>query len=220
MIICQLKWSMVFYILVGLKKSFDILQSSNPGSRSPSVIFSTVAINASNRVSGGKRLFLASLQQTCDEYLYWNINKSKLAFLLQKYSGDFWVIWSSFPCSPCYPCSPNLLHVLPSGMAGFNNFCSSNTQTVQERKKEINNEKGGQNEAGHLCKCKPSVGITSSDGTCLCNHARLQVWPTGKLIDVMTDSWFLKPPYQYLKISIKCLRDKFQMFQTFIKSFL
>ena len=33
----------------------------------------------------------------------------------------------SFPCSqcsPCYPCSPNLIHVLPSGMAGFNNFCS------------------------------------------------------------------------------------------------
>ena len=29
-----------------------------------------------------------------------------------------------FPCSPCYPCSPNLLHDLPSGMAGFNNFCS------------------------------------------------------------------------------------------------
>ena len=33
----------------------------------------------------------------------------------------------SFPCStcsPCYPCSPNLLHVLQSGFAGFNEFCS------------------------------------------------------------------------------------------------
>ena len=103
---------------------------------------------------------------------------------------------------------------------GWRDSTISAAPTHKQFKKEKNNEKGGQNEAGHLCKCKPSVGITSSDGTCLCNHARLQVWPTGKLIDVMTDSWFLKPPYQYLKISIKCLRDKFQMFQTFIKSFL
>ena len=51
--------------------------------------FSTVAINAVNRVSGGKRLFLGSLQQTCNEYLYLNINKSNLVFLLQKSSGDF-----------------------------------------------------------------------------------------------------------------------------------
>ena len=41
-----------------------------------------------------KRLFLTSLQQTCNEYLYFNINKSKLAFLLQKSSGDFWVIFT------------------------------------------------------------------------------------------------------------------------------
>ena len=53
------------------------------------MIFSTLAINAINRVSGGKRLFLAFLQQTCNEYLYLNINKSKLAFHLQKSSGDF-----------------------------------------------------------------------------------------------------------------------------------
>ena len=52
--------------------------------------------NAVNRMSGGKRLFLASLQPTCNEYLYLNINKSKLAFLLQKSSGDFWVIWLMF----------------------------------------------------------------------------------------------------------------------------
>ena len=83
------------------------------------MIFSTVAINAVNRVSGGKRLFLASLQQTCNEYLYLNINKSKLAFLLQKSSGDFWVIWlmfsifsifSLFSMLPMFskltPCSP------------------------------------------------------------------------------------------------------------------
>ena len=60
------------------------------------MVFSTFAINAVNRVSGGKRLFLASLQQTCNEYLYLNINKRKLAFLLQKSSGDFLVIWLMF----------------------------------------------------------------------------------------------------------------------------
>ena len=70
-------------------------------------------------VSVGKRLFLASLQQTCNEYLYLNINKSKLAFLLQKSSGDFWVIrlmfsifsmFSMFFMLPVFskltPCSP------------------------------------------------------------------------------------------------------------------
>ena len=56
------------------------------------MILSTVAINAVNRVSGGKRLFLASLQQTCNEYLYLNINKCELAFLLQKPSSDSLVI--------------------------------------------------------------------------------------------------------------------------------
>ena len=84
----------------GLQKSFDVLQFwADPGSCSPSahviIIFSTVATNAVNRVSGGKRMFLASLQQTCHEYLYLN-KKSKLAFLLQKSSGDFWVIWLMF----------------------------------------------------------------------------------------------------------------------------
>ena len=40
-----------------------------------------------------KRLVLTSLTQTCNEYLYLNINKCiKLAFLLQKPSSDFWVI--------------------------------------------------------------------------------------------------------------------------------
>ena len=39
-----------------------------------------------------ERLFLASLQQTCNEYLYLSINKSKLALLLKKSSG-FRVIW-------------------------------------------------------------------------------------------------------------------------------
>ena len=107
----------------GLQKSFDVLQFwADPGSCSPSayvMIFSTVAINAVNRVSGGKRLFLASLQQTCNEYLYLNINKSKLAFLLQKSSGDFWVIsWRT----------GEHLHV---GMAGCNDFCSpGNTSTA------------------------------------------------------------------------------------------
>ena len=38
------------------------------------------------------RLFLTSLKQTCNEYLYLNINKCKLAFLLQKPSSDFGVI--------------------------------------------------------------------------------------------------------------------------------
>ena len=52
---------------------------------------------AENRVSGGKRLSLASLQQTCNEYIYLKINKSKLAFLLQKSSGAFWVILLIFP---------------------------------------------------------------------------------------------------------------------------
>ena len=33
--------------------------------------------------------------------------------------------------SPCYPCSPTLLHVLPSGMAGWNDFCSPATEIVQ-----------------------------------------------------------------------------------------
>ena len=54
---------------------------------------STIVINAVNRVSVGKILFLASLQQTCNEYLHLNINKCKLAFLLQKPSSDYWVIW-------------------------------------------------------------------------------------------------------------------------------
>ena len=30
----------------------------------------------------------------------------------------------SFPCSPCSPRAPNLLHVLPSGMVGWNDFCT------------------------------------------------------------------------------------------------
>ena len=40
------------------------------------------------------------------------------------------LIFSIFLCSPCYPispcspCPPNLLHVLPSGMAGWSNFQS------------------------------------------------------------------------------------------------
>ena len=84
----------------GLQKSFDVLQFwADPGSCSSSayvMISSTVTINAVNGVSGGKKLLLASLQQTCNEYLYLNINKSKLAFLLQKSSGDFWVIWLMF----------------------------------------------------------------------------------------------------------------------------
>ena len=123
------RWPKIFSFLSwllclpGLQKSFDVLQFwADPGSCSPSayvMIFSTVAINAVNRVSGGKRLFLASLQQTCNEYLYLNINKSKLAFLLQKSSGDFWVIWlmfsifsifSMFSMLPMFskltPCSP------------------------------------------------------------------------------------------------------------------
>ena len=81
------------------------------------MIFSTVAINAVNRVSGGKRLFLASLQQTGNEYLYLNINKSLLfsfKSLLVTFESSGWC-FPFFPCSPCYPCSPNLLHVLPSG---------------------------------------------------------------------------------------------------------
>ena len=86
-----------FSKFLGLQKSFVVLQFwADPGSCSPSaciMISSTVTINAINRVSGGKKLFLASLQQTCYEYLYLNINKSKLAFLLQKSSGDFWVIF-------------------------------------------------------------------------------------------------------------------------------
>jgi len=43
-------------------------------------------------VSEGKTLFLTSLQQTCNEYLYLNINKCELAFLLQKPSSDSLVI--------------------------------------------------------------------------------------------------------------------------------
>ena len=30
----------------------------------------------------------------------------------------------SFPCSPCSPRAPNLLHVLPFGMVGWNDFCT------------------------------------------------------------------------------------------------
>ena len=39
-----------------------------------------------------KRLFLTYFKQTCNEYLYLNINKCKLAFLLQKPFSDFGVI--------------------------------------------------------------------------------------------------------------------------------
>ena len=31
----------------------------------------------------------------------------------------------SFLCSPCSPRAPNLLHVLPSGMVGWNDFCTN-----------------------------------------------------------------------------------------------
>ena len=81
-------------------------------------------------MSGGKILLLASLQQTCNEYFYLNINKSKLAFLLLTFESSQLEnrrtspCFLSFPCSPCHPCSPNLLHVLQSGIAGFNEFCS------------------------------------------------------------------------------------------------
>ena len=52
-------------------------------------IFRTVTRNAVNKCLKEKRLFLTSLKQTCNEYLYLNINKCKLAFLLQKPSSDF-----------------------------------------------------------------------------------------------------------------------------------
>ena len=45
-----------------------------------------------------KRLFLTSLQQTCNKYLYLNTNKCKLVFLLQKSSCDFRVIWLIEAC--------------------------------------------------------------------------------------------------------------------------
>ena len=36
-----------------------------------------------------------------------------------------------FPCSPCSPCAPNLLHVLPSGMVGWNDFCTPAASLVK-----------------------------------------------------------------------------------------
>ena len=84
----------------GLQKSFDVLQFwADPGSCFPSayiMISSTVTINTIKKSVRRKKQFLASLQQKCNEYLYLNINKSKLVFLLQKSSGDFWVIWLMF----------------------------------------------------------------------------------------------------------------------------
>ena len=71
-------------------------------------------------MSGGKRLFLASLQQTCNEYLYSNINKSKLAFLLQKSSGEHLHVFHLFHVLHV----THVTHVLQSGIAGFNEFCS------------------------------------------------------------------------------------------------
>ena len=56
-----------------------------------------------------KRLFLTSLKQTCNEYLYLNINKCKLACLENRKHL-------------------HALHMLPSRMVGWNELCNPATE--------------------------------------------------------------------------------------------
>ena len=65
-----------------------------------------------------RNLFLTSLKQTCNEYLYLNINKCKLAFL-----GEQENISMFSTCS-------KLLHVLPSRMIGWNELCNLVPQRI------------------------------------------------------------------------------------------
>ena len=60
----------------------------------------------------GKRLFLTSLKQTCNEYLI-KFSENQSAPKLENRKT-----------SPCFPCAPNLLHVLVSWIPGYHNLCS------------------------------------------------------------------------------------------------
>ena len=64
------------------------------------------------RVFEGKKLFLTSLKQTCNEYLI-KFSKNQSAPKLENRKT-----------SPCSPCAPNLLHVLISRIPGYHNLCS------------------------------------------------------------------------------------------------
>ena len=87
----------------------------------------TRSLNVVNRVSGGKRLPFNK---------HAIIIERELTFLIQKFQRKDTNIFGSSQSenrrisqlvnrrtSP-YPCSPILLHVLPSGKAGWNEFCS------------------------------------------------------------------------------------------------
>ena len=83
-------WVNPIYRLTQNIELLDVLQSwAYTRLCSPSA---SVAINTVTRVSAGEIFFLASGQQAFNEYLCLKINNYNLAFLLQKYSGDFWVI--------------------------------------------------------------------------------------------------------------------------------
>ena len=70
-----------------------------------------------------EKTFLTSLKQTCNDYLYLNINKCKLA----PRTGAWFSENQSAPMlenRKTSPCSPNLLHVLPSQRVGWHKLCS------------------------------------------------------------------------------------------------
>ena len=77
------------------------------------------------------QIFLAlNLSWRTWEYLSWRTGEH-----LSWRTSDYLHVFHLFHVlhvlqSPCCPCSPNLLHVLPSGMAGWNNFCSPEREDV------------------------------------------------------------------------------------------
>ena len=69
-------------------------------------------------MSEGKQVVLASLKQTCNEYLI-KFSENQSAPRLE--NGK---------TSPCSPCAPNLLHVLVSRILGYHNLCSPDVGDV------------------------------------------------------------------------------------------
>ena len=60
----------------------------------------------------------------CVGHMAWTPKGREVKRPLLESSGWCFPSFPCSPCSPCYPCSPNLLHVLQSGIKGFNEFCS------------------------------------------------------------------------------------------------
>ena len=72
----------------------------------------------------------------------------------------------SFPCSACYPCSPNLLHVLQSGIAGFNEFCRPGAISSGQRKVLLSHPKTLQSFFLPFCQKSPPAALLFAEAGC------------------------------------------------------